>query len=82
MFQCMKTITLNVSDAVYQDFAQEAKRTKRPAAELIRQAMEVFHEERLSRRGSLRDRRPFAAGAPVQPITRDDDILGEMLSRA
>lgn len=80
MFQCMKTITLNVSDSVYRDFAQEAKRIKRPTSELIRQAMEVFHEKRLSRKSSLRDRRPFGAGGPVQPVAREDDLFGEMLA--
>ena len=82
MFQCMKTITINVSDAIYQDFAHEAKRVRRPTAELIRQAMERFHEERLVRRTSLRNLRPFDAGGPVQPISSDDDVLGEMLDRA
>lgn len=78
----MKAITINVSDAIYQDFAHEAKRVRRPTAELIRQAMERFHEEKLVRRTSLRDLRPFDAGGPVQPISPDDDVLGEMLDRA
>jgi predicted transcriptional regulator len=78
----MKAITINVSDSIYQDFAHEAKRVRRPTAELIRQAMERFHEEKLMRRTSLRDLRPFDAGGLVQPISPDDDVLGEMLDRA
>jgi hypothetical protein len=76
----MKTITLNVSDSIYRDFTREANRIKRPTSELIRQAMDLFHEERLSRKSSLRDRRSIAAGGPMQPITREDDLLGEMLA--
>lgn len=52
---------------------------KRPAAELIRQAMSEFHADRLFRRTSLRDRRPASAGGPVQPLTGEDDILAEMM---
>ena len=81
MFQCMRAVTINVDDGVYQDFALEAQRLKRPTAELIRQAMERFHEQRLVRRTSLRDIRPYDAGGPVKPLTREDDILGEMLDR-
>jgi hypothetical protein len=78
----MKTITINVDDAVYQDFALEAQRMRRPTAELIRQAMERFHEQRLARRTSLRDIRPYDSGGAVKPLTGEDDILGEMLERA
>jgi len=77
----MKTITINVDDGVYQDFSREAQRLKRPTAELIRQAMERFREQRLIRRTSLRDIRPYDAGGAVKPLTSDDDILGEMLGR-
>ena len=77
----MKTITINVDDGVYQDFSREAQRLKRPTAELIRQAMERFREQRLIRRTSLRDIRPYDAGGAVKPLTSDDDILGEMVGR-
>ena len=55
---------------------------KRPTAELIRQAMERFHKQRLSRRTSLRDIRPYDAGGTVKPLTSEDDILGEMMERS
>ena len=77
----MKAITINVDDGVYQDFSREAQRLKRPTAELIRQAMERFREQRLIRRTSLRDIRPYDAGGAVKPLTSDDDILGEMVGR-
>ena len=77
----MKAITINVDDGVYQDFSREAQRLKRPTAELIRQAMERFREQRLVRRTSQRDIRPYDAGGAVKPLTSDDDILGEMVGR-
>lgn len=75
----MKTITINVSDAIYRDFAGESKKQGRPASELIRQAMSDFHRKHLLGGTSLRDRKPVGAGGPVKPLTADDDILGEML---
>ncbi len=75
----MKTITINVSEAVYQDYARESRKVGRPASELIRQAMSDFHDRHLSHRGSLRDRRPAEAGGPVQSLSAGDDLLGEMI---
>jgi len=75
----MRTITINVSDPVYKDFVAHAKQRGRPAAELIRTAMEDYHSKNIARRTSLRDRRPLSAGGPVQPLTSDDDLLAEML---
>jgi len=44
----MKTISVNVSEPVYQDFVEYARRTDRTAAELIREAMELFRAQRPS----------------------------------
>lgn len=75
----MKTITVNVSDAIYWDFARESKKEGRPTAELIRQAMSEFHKKHLMGQMSLRDRKPASAGGVVKALTSNDDILGEML---
>jgi hypothetical protein len=75
----MKTITVNVSEPVYQDFQAYAEKTDRKAAELIREAMEMYRQTHMHRRTSLRDIRPTSVGGPIQPITGDDDLLGEML---
>ncbi len=75
----MKTITVNVSDAIYLDFARESKKERRPTAALIRQAMSEFHKKHLMGHTSLRDRKPANAGGVVKPLTSNDDILGEML---
>ncbi|MEI6492808.1 MAG: hypothetical protein WCO94_09695 [Verrucomicrobiota bacterium] len=75
----MRTITVNVSDPVYQDFRAFARKRDRKASELIREAMEMYRQTHIQRRTSLRDIRPASVGGPIQPITGADDLLGEML---
>jgi len=78
----MKTITVNVSEPVYEDFQQYAKKADRKAAELIREAMELYRRQYIQRRSSLRDRRPACVGGSFLLIDREDDLLGEMLNDA
>lgn len=76
----MKTITINVSEIVYEDFQAFAKRSDRKAAELIREAMEEYREHHIQRKTSLRNRRPASVGGPIAPLSREDDLLNEMRS--
>lgn len=78
----MKTITVNVSEPVYEEFRQYAKKVDRKASELIREAMELYRQMHMQRRTSLHDRHPASVGGPIQPITAEDDLLGEMLDDA
>ncbi len=78
----MKTITVNVSEPVYEDFRQHARKVDRKTSELIREAMELYRQQHMQRRTSLRDRRPVSVGGPIQAITAEDDILGGMLDDA
>jgi metal-responsive CopG/Arc/MetJ family transcriptional regulator len=76
----MKTITVNVSETVYEEFQQYAKRVDRKAAELIREAMEMYRRQHIQRRTSLKVRRPAASvGGSFRALGPDDDLLGEML---
>jgi negative regulator of replication initiation len=75
----MKTITVNVSDPIYRDFTVYAKQVGNSASELIRRAMEDYHQRFISRKTTLRNRRPASVGGPLQPIAREEDLLGEML---
>jgi len=75
----MKTITVNVSEPVYEEFQSFAAKVDRKTSELIREAMEEYRQEHMQRLTSLRNRRPAGVGGPIEPITSDDDILGEML---
>ena len=74
-----KTITVNVSEPVYQDFRRFAQKTDRKASELIREAMEMYRQIHMQRRTTLRDRRPASVGGPISALTVEDDLLGEML---
>lgn len=75
----MKTISVNVSEPVYDDFMQHAQRTDRTAAELIREAMDLFRRERIRPRTSLADLKPLNLGKTLKPLSSRDDLLGEML---
>jgi len=74
----MKTITINVSEPVYEDFQRASRRQDRPASELIREAMEQYRRERPRPRGDLRGFRPRSLGRVLKPLDRDDDLLAEM----
>jgi hypothetical protein len=78
----MKTITVNVSEPVYQDFQAFAKKVDRKASELIREAMELYRQIHMTRRTTLRDRCPARVGGPIEMITSEDDLLGGMLDDA
>ena len=75
----MKTISINVSEPVYEDFMQHAQRTNRTAAELIREAMELFRSLRIRPRTSLAVFKPLDLGKILRPFSNRDDLLGEML---
>ena len=77
--QCMKTITVNVSEPVYHDFRVFAMKTDRKTSELIREAMEMYRQMHMQRRTTLRDRRPTSVGGSIAALTGEDDLLGEML---
>jgi Arc/MetJ-type ribon-helix-helix transcriptional regulator len=75
----MKTITVNVSEPVYSDFREHARRQDRPTSELIREAMALYRDQRLRPRGTLRALAPLSLGEVLQPLLEDDDLLEEML---
>lgn len=75
----MKTITINVSEPVYEEFRRASQNQGRPTSELIREAMEQYRREHLRPRTDLRDFRPRSGGAVLKPLTRDDDLQAEYL---
>lgn len=75
----MKTITVNVSEPVYREFQEYARRRDRTTAELIREAMEAYRARLVGPRRSLRDLSPLDLGRVKRPLGPDDDLLGEML---
>ena len=75
----MKTITISVSEPVYEEFRQYARKVDRKESELIQEAMDLYRQQHMQRRTTLRERQPASVGGPIQPITTSDDLLGEML---
>lgn len=78
-YYCMKTITINVSEPVYEEFREYSRRTDRSISEIIRQAMEEFSNQRVRRAGSMKDIPPLSVGAMIRDIGPSDDTLSEML---
>ena len=79
----MKTITLHVSEPIYREFQEFAKRTDRKTAELIREAMELYCADRIRRRGehSLLDHEPISLGKPLRPAKTRADLLEHYFDR-
>jgi len=78
----MKPITFHVSEPVYRQFQDYAKKLDRKTSELIREAMDEYRSNHMSQQFSLRNRRSLNAGGKagsLQPISPDDDFLGEMI---
>lgn len=75
----MKTITINVSEPVYDEFQRASKSRGRPTAELIREAMEAYRHEHLRPRRDLKSFRPRSVGRVIEPLSKDDDLLTEMM---
>lgn len=78
----MKPITINVSESTYREFKNYARRQDRKTAELIREAMELYREKKILDSGatSLRELRPKSLGKVLQPLSLEDDLLGEMIN--
>ncbi len=75
----MKTITVNVSSSVYEEFRDYSRKVDRPVSELIRQAMEDFRDARLRSVGSVRNIPALPVGQMIRDIDSSDDTLGEMV---
>ena len=76
----MKTITVNVSEPVYNEFKEYAKHTDRKTSELIREAMERYRNTHLLGKTSIRHLQPLNAGKVLTPFTGKDDLLEDMLN--
>jgi hypothetical protein len=75
----MKAITIHVSEPVYREFQQMARREDRTAAELIRESMDRYLRNRPARGASVLEMPPLHLGRVKKPLSRKTDLLGEML---
>ena len=79
MSRTTRTVTLDVPEDLYRDFEDNARRTHRTAAELMCQALAAHDRQDRRRAGSVRNLPPLDLGEVLRPLTRDDDLLEEML---
>ncbi|MBM3465359.1 MAG: ribbon-helix-helix protein, CopG family [Armatimonadetes bacterium] len=77
----MKTITINVSESVYEGFQEYARALDRTTSELIREAMELYWNERIRSRQSLRVLRPLSLGKVKKPFGGSRDYAGLPIGR-
>jgi len=75
----MKIVTINVNEQVYEAFKRAAARRNQSTSALIREAMEAYHHSEVGEVTSLADLTPVSLGKVKRPLSRNDDILGEML---
>ena len=79
----MKTITVHVSEPIYREFQEFAKSTDRKTAELIREAMELFRDQRIRQRKShsLLEHEPISLGKPLKPWKTRAELLESFFDR-
>jgi FAD/FMN-containing dehydrogenase len=74
----MKTISVAVSSTDYETYRQEAKRTHRSIAQLIREAMAFYRSEHLERRTRLADLPVLAGHKPKTDLPSRHEIHEEI----
>jgi len=74
----MRTITINVSEPIYQEFRDRARKVDRTASELIREAMEYYVRDRLRESRSVLGFPALDLGKMKKPLGPKDDLLAEM----
>lgn len=73
-----RTVTLELPEELPRNFEEDAWRSNRTAAELMRQALAAYERQGRRRGGSVRNLQPRDLGEVLRPLTRDDDLLEEM----
>ena len=76
----MKSISVHVSETDYAELKSLAAGADRPVAELIREAMSRFLDEKKQSGPSLSRLEPHASGQLLRGFARDE-LLDEMIAR-
>lgn len=74
----MKSISLGVLESDYEAFRDASRQSDRSIAQLIREAMALYREERLTPRTALREIPVLAGHRPVGDLPRRSEIYGEI----
>jgi hypothetical protein len=78
MFDNMKTISVSVSKEDYEAFRRGSRRLKRPIAQLIREAMALFRQERLEERSRLTELPVLVGHRPLLSLPTRAEIYEEI----
>ena len=77
----MKAVTVHLDESVYRDFQQQARKQRRTASELIREAMETYRQRLKPARAPLsKSPAPASVGSVRQPWSTRSDLLEDFLS--
>jgi hypothetical protein len=74
----MKTISVSVSTQDYEAFRRGSRRLKRPIAQLIREAMAMYREERLEEKSRLVELPVLVGHRPLSALPGRADIYEEI----
>jgi hypothetical protein len=77
----MKTISVSVSKEDYEAFRRGSRRLKRPIAQLIREAMAVYREERLEDKTRLVDLPVLVGHRPLSALPGRAEIYEEIFAK-
>lgn len=75
----MKTISVSVSEQDYEHFRRAAREQNRSVAQLIREAMAWYRNERLTIRRPLTDLPVLAGHRPLRPLPTRHELYDEIL---
>ena len=77
----MKAVTIHLDENIYRDFQQQARKQRRTASELIREAMESYRQRIKPARAPLSlSPAPASVGSVRQPWSSRADLLDDFLS--
>jgi hypothetical protein len=74
----MKTISVSVSIEDYEAFRRGSKRSKRPIAQLIREAMALYRTERLEEKSRLVELPVLVGHRPLTTLPGRTELYDEM----
>ena len=77
----MKTISVGVVESDYESFRKASKAQGRPIAQLIREAMAFYRQERLEQRTPLRDVPVLVGHRLVTGLPARGELYDEVFSR-
>jgi predicted CopG family antitoxin len=78
----MKAVTIHLDESVYSEFQKLARKSKRTASELIREAMDLYRQKVKKNSSSLIDSPPAASvGGILEPWSNRSEMLDNFFDR-